>query len=649
MSAPRIHVPLLLAPAGLVLLSLTVSAIRGPYDLGMNLDPEYQVLLNSLNLATLKPSYYIEHPATTLQVLTVAVILVRWALTGFTAGWDSVAEAVVTDHVAYLRTLNIVMVLLLAALLYVAARRVCRLTGFLPGALVFQVSVFMFLVPVESLGQARPELALLIAGTAVAIPLAKLIFGPNTEAAAGDPRLAAIAGVLVAAGIATKLNFFPLALFGLLFAGWRQKLRFAAAAALSLPVLLLPIAGHAPAFFHRAANLVLRTGHPLRGEVGLPSASEFAANVAQSWRDEPYLFCLAAFHAAVLLITWLAARDGSAGVLRAPRRAMLAGLGIIVLHTALAARNYRYHYILPALLALPLINAAAVELLRNTSLRRALRIGLAIIGVILGYEGLRQNYFRFRWYAGWKQSHLASLAELAVIRERQPDCLVIGFYRSSAPTFALAFGNWLAQEGNGRTLERVYPGQIHMATHSGVFYDWQRNEVRGIVERRVAAGGCVLVQGEASERRAVTGFQTRVLYEPPESVYQGEGLYRLDADARNPALIDRPEAPSHAITRETRQPTPAAAEYVFETEEGGRYAIRLRYSAAGGESPVRVWLNGELVSDFACHQPTGGAGPEYRKWHETGAGRFRAGKNTVRIQADEPAPAVDRVAILPIR
>lgn len=649
MSARRFHLPLLLAPAGVVALSIVITAIRGPYDLGMNLDPEYQVLLNSLNLATLKPSYYIEHPATTLQVLTVAVILVRWALTGFTTGWDSVAAAVVTDHGAYLRTLNVVMVLLLAALLYWAGRRVHRLTGFLPGALVFQLSVFMFLVPVESLGQARPELALLIAGTALAIPFARLIFGPNTEGAVREPRLAATAGVLVAAGIATKLNFFPLALFGLLFAGWKQKLRFVGAAALAMPVLLLPIAGHAPAFLYRAVNLVLRTGHPLRGEVGLPGLGEFTANIIRTYRDEPYLYYLAAYYAGVLLITWLAAKGGTAAALRSPRRAMLIGLGIIVLHTALTARNYRYHYILPALLVTPLLNVAAVELMRKASLARTLRIGLAVIGVLLGYEGLRQNYFRLHWYAGWKQNHLASLAELTAIRERQPDCLVIGYYRSSAPTFALAFGNWLAQEGNGKTLERVYPGQIHMATHSGVFYDWQRNEVRGIVERRVAGGGCVLVQGEASERRAITGFQTRVLYEPPTSVYQGEGLYRLDADTGNAGLIDQLEAPGFATVRETQQPAPAGAEYTFDTEEGGRYAIRLRYSAAGGESPVRVWLNGELVSDFACNQPTGGAGPEYLKWHEIGAGRFRAGENTVRIQADEPAPAVDRVAILPIR
>jgi hypothetical protein len=68
------YLSLLILPLMIVLTTLYLNKARGPYWLGMNYDPAYMYLLNSLNVARMKNVGHIDNPGTPLQVAGAVVM-----------------------------------------------------------------------------------------------------------------------------------------------------------------------------------------------------------------------------------------------------------------------------------------------------------------------------------------------------------------------------------------------------------------------------------------------------------------------------------------------------------------------------------------------------------------------------------------------
>lgn len=642
---------LLLAAVPLVLaaLSFVMMEVRGPYNLGPNIDPEYVALYNSLNIATFQPSFYFQHPATTLQIAGAGVIVAKWVMDGLSGNWEPLPETVIANDLEYLRAINLTLVAMLFVVAFWASRRVYQASGSYLPALAVPLTPLLYLCTVEALPRVAPELPGIIVGLALVIPLAPVVFGSDAEAASRRPALAIATGALLAAGVATKANFITLGLLILLFPGLRQKLRCAVSCLLTLVLLLLPIANRLPELWQWFYNMATRTGQYGQGEVGLPTQEAFRRNLLQLYKDEPFSLVFLAFYALLALAAVMAARGDEGRRLVPARNALLIGLAALLLHVALTLKHYGYHYILPAIMLMGLLNAAAAFLLQRMTRHAALRILLAALGLWCGYEGLRFNYMRMGWYAGSKALARENRAALAAARSARGDCLTIGYYRSSAPTYSHAFGLSLSGGRQQQALEAVHPGGVHYAASDGNFLFWNFQPARAEVERQVAEGACVLIEGEIADSHLVTGFQLEPLFIPEKQQWEAEGLWRLHLDAANPELIDAAEAPGYA----TVLPAGAfdgqgAAGYDVDAPEARRHVIRIRYASAG-EPPLRVLLNGELIADFACIKPTGGHGEAHLKWHEIGAFPFRAGENRLRLETTGAPPEIDRLAVIPIR
>ncbi len=515
MKARRPEPLLLVIPFVYLLLSFWMMEVRGPYNLGLNIDPEYVALMNSLNLATARSSHYFQHPATTTQIAGTAAIAGKWLAGGFTSG--SLGVAVVKDHLEYLRAINLLHLLLLLVAAYFAGLSVKRASGSAAAALAVQCTPLLYQTVIEALPRVAPELMEVVVGLALLIPLAPVLFGRPEEAR--RPVLAFAAGALLAAGVATKANFFTLGLLVLLFPGWKQKARFLGAAAAALAALLIPVAGAWRGLVSWFVNMATRSGTYGEGEAGLPSATVYWNNLTQIYSNEPFLFWLTAVYAAALVVTLVEPEA------KPYRKLFGLGVLIIVVHVIITGKHFNYHYSLPAALVTIPMNALLILFLLKVPLRRYARAGLIVLAVWVGYETGRHNLFRMKWYATWKQEYKQHISALEARRGAEGDCRLIGYYRSSAPTYALAFGNDLSALIQHGPLENVYPGEIHFT--GGRFHHWDHRDARDELKAELEAGRCILLQGQTDNLPALGDFTLQPLFTPERPIHGAEGLYRL--------------------------------------------------------------------------------------------------------------------------
>lgn len=92
---------------------------------------------------------------------------------------------------------------------------------------------------------------------------------------------------------------------------------------------------------------------------------------------------------------------------------------------------------------------------------------------------------------------------------------------------------------------------------------------------------------------------------------------------------------------------PNFAEYDIEVAAAGSYQLELNY-AAGGSRPVKLFLNGRLLTDEAAAGVTGGFGDGDSKWMVEGVVPLRKGKNVLRLERPGGTPHFDKVGFVPI-
>ncbi|NQV26833.1 MAG: hypothetical protein HQ518_20985 [Rhodopirellula sp.] len=92
--------------------------------------------------------------------------------------------------------------------------------------------------------------------------------------------------------------------------------------------------------------------------------------------------------------------------------------------------------------------------------------------------------------------------------------------------------------------------------------------------------------------------------------------------------------------------SPNYAEYDVEVAAPGNYQLELKY-AAGSSRPVKLFLNGRLVTDQAAAGVTGGFSDTDAKWMVEGVIELQSGKNVLRLERAGGTPHFDKLALVP--
>jgi hypothetical protein len=486
-------------------LSTVLTKHHGAYFLRNNFDPDYNYLLNSLSVLYLRTPGHTDHPGTTLQILGAAILLLKWLGISLVGHRQTLADSVLAHPEEYLRTINVVLNVLIAATLYWSAWCIYRLSNSLFAAALLQVTVLVYLQTFLALFRVSPEPLLLAVGLALMAPLAPMVIrrdGTN----ANENRLAVAAGALFGFGLITKITFAPWAAVILLFPKRSLKTRFVAAAATAILLLLLPVTARLPDMATWFTSLLFHAGHYGTGRIGIPEAHTLVANFVSLWQVEPPLFLFLALYAATLLLLRLFRPQGTP-LTDKPQLLLLAACIAIIAGIIMVVKHPAYHYLLPVLVLTAFVNSGLWAVLPHSELSGTAVRGLSLAALVMFIGiGLFHNWFSLWWWVGAARTDRQNIAELDALEERLPGCQIIGSFRSSLEPYALSFANFYSAGVHGGALEKLYPGTINYDPFHYHFGSFAFGEKDQDVKRLVSNGQCVLLESTPLDAGALKQF-----------------------------------------------------------------------------------------------------------------------------------------------
>jgi hypothetical protein len=473
------------APLLLLSVGLYLKATRGPYWLGLNSDPEYAYLFNSLLILSGKPPFLIEHPGIPVETLGAVVVRAVYGVSGS----GSLIDDVVGRPELYLSAIHFCLISVTALLVFSAGVIVLKYTKQLSLAILVQLAPWLSVNLLEELSRVRPEPLLI----GMAVLFGALIFLTTSEGKSlHDHRSVLVFGAVVGIAVATKMTALPLLLGPLVvFDEWRPRLLFLGASAVGFLAAILPALPKVLSMGKWSATLLIHSGDYGSGP----------ASIIEPVRYLPALWSLVAGEpvvAAIMMcsaVMWLVFRES---------RALGAALVVQIAQLLMVAKHPAPHYLVPAIgtLGVNLCVCWQYWASRAGQRFRAPAPAVLLLAGLLVFQGLG---LRSRSVA----LQAARIDQETIAREteeagRKSECVTIYYYRSSSRAYALQFGNlWSKSAGLNAAPALVarYPnvlfdkGGLHIRD-----FAWQdETDLRALVREHA----CVLLEGTTLTSTAV--------------------------------------------------------------------------------------------------------------------------------------------------
>jgi len=190
-------------PGILILWSLYLLHLVGPFYLTRT-DPEYPYLMNGLNCAILDffKIGHIDHPGTPFQLLTGLFIRITYWI----AGHGGIVDDVITRPEFYLSWSSFYLTIINASVILWLGKIVIKNGNGLFEAIILQSVVFLSAVLIDLPSRYIPDRFMAI----LVFVLTGLLFKHLYKENYGGKRFAFEAGLVMALGFVTKINFLPM-------------------------------------------------------------------------------------------------------------------------------------------------------------------------------------------------------------------------------------------------------------------------------------------------------------------------------------------------------------------------------------------------------------------------------------------------------
>jgi hypothetical protein len=471
-------IPLLLLAVGLHL-----KAMRGPYWLGMNSDPEYAYLFNSLLILSGKPPFLIEHPGTPVQTLGAVVVRVVFGV----SGRGSLIDDVVRRPELYLSAIHLCLISVTALLVFSAGVIVLRQTQQLSLAILVQLAPWLSVNLLEELSRVRPEL--LLVGMSVVFGALILLTTREGTSHRDDPSALVFGGV-VGIALATKLTALPLLLGPfVVFDGWRPRLLFLGASTIGFLAGILPALPRMLSMGKWSANLLIHSDGYGSGPASFIDPVRYVPALWSLVGGEPVVVSVMVCSAVV----WLVCRQ---------RRALGAALVVQIAQFLMVAKHPGPHYLVPAIGTLGVSLCLCWQYWASRARPPFRVLAVPLLAGLLVFQGLGLRSRSLALQAARIDQEM--IARVTEETAHKSSCVTIYYYRSSSRAFALQFGNlWSKFAGLNAApaLLAHYPnvlfdkGGLHIRD-----FNWQdETDIRTLLREHA----CVLLQGTTLSSTAV--------------------------------------------------------------------------------------------------------------------------------------------------
>ncbi|MBE0661627.1 MAG: hypothetical protein IH597_04085 [Bacteroidales bacterium] len=465
---------LLIVPVVLVVIGFTLRKINGGFSI-FAIDPEFSYLYSGVLLAQGKINLFTDHPGTPLIVLAAIVsrIVHLFRLPG------PFVEDVMQNPDIYLNAINLSMIVLIAAVVFIAGLWMYRKTGNLAAVLFLQISPFVAESVFSSLERYMPEPFFIAVVVMLVAVIVVDIHGKLNESSFLSNR-AIIYGIIIGFGISLKFTFGPFLVIPLfLLGGFKKKLHYLAAMVISFIVFTFPLLKRGKAFFEWIKSIVMHSGKYGSGEANVLDPNQFFANLKSIYQSEKHLIYALALAAFVLIISLLPVfyrRIKNKKYLLA-----LAAIGsAMVLGILAISKHYAAYYLIPySLLTLAVVYLSFTILLEIISYRKrwleALLYTAAAI-IILSNPISVTQYRVYKKIRVQKQEN-----KQQIISDVDNLALNGGALLLSADNWhiskesGLFFGMLMTPGGSkwfGPVLNKLYPDTYLFKEWKGSYFDW---------------------------------------------------------------------------------------------------------------------------------------------------------------------------------
>lgn len=437
-------------------------------------DPDWNYFMNFLRVAVGDGPNYIFHPGIPLQLLGGGFVWL-WHKWHFADG-VALAEQALRHPEPYIKACSDATLALSALTTVGAAAWVQRLSrtwawaALLPLAWISQQQIMEFSA------RLTPETHEAI----LALALGLLLFH-HAKKGSRSFSVAALAGAIVALGIATKSSFFPMALMLLALRSRRER---ALAVVALFGVYFLCVAAVGPqrqSLFEYIFGMARHDGYYGAGEPRVfPPLERMLRNVAYLWDGDRTTFYPLLYAAALTPLAWWNRGEAGARFFLVSLVTSLAGFVVVVKHPA-------SRYLVPYLALLPVAFFALAESLAHRGLRLGVTIATGAL-VLLGIAHARYPY----------ESNRAAEEEIRLQRatlEAHAHCATLIPAGAHQRLWAMVVGNAMAARWN-KDLERLYPRTFfveYFGKNTPTYFNYTGERTLANLQQVTRDAGCLVV------------------------------------------------------------------------------------------------------------------------------------------------------------
>ena len=451
--------------AGLVtiVLGLLVRNQEGPYYDKDRADPAYAYLANALAIEEGRAPFLIQHPGTTIEELGAAAIKIKWWMTHHDQSLSrpSMMTRVLDSPEPYIKTINDVLLAFMAISIAITTRSIYNKTSQIFPAL-FVTSLFLFSPSaLEATAQLQPEpllITLSLIATLLALP-------PSDDISKFRCARATLFGMMLGAGVVTKVTFIPLGILILVFAGVGPIIAAVVACLVTAGVLLYPIWSKLSTAYVWFESIATHKGFYGGGEEGFPSLADLFASALNLVITEPVLVAgiiMSVFLARSFRLDAHRTQDPDHVHRLAWARFYRLTSAVAVIQLIVVAKHPFPRYLLPALASTAVWMPIAFVQLKGF-IRLDRRVLLVILLILLVDATVWDTK---RWLIALRNQR--EMLEIEVM-SKNLHCEIIPYYRYSNLTYALHFADYWSGGVFTAELAQLYPLSTVFNPATGMF------------------------------------------------------------------------------------------------------------------------------------------------------------------------------------
>lgn len=427
---------LLIVPVLFWISGTLLKEAQGPYYLNFY-DPSYAYLINSLNLAQMN-GYgvgHFDHPGTTVQTAGAVIVKIFYSLRN--SGDDIVAD-VLKNPEEYLLLINRVFGMISTLFLLLLGISILKVSGNLAYALLIQCSPFTSMENFYGYIIVTPDNLLIL--TSVCL-LGILIYYLHSkdENISSSPVIIVSFALVMAFGMATKISFFPMAVFPLLLIkGVKGKMTFIGVALIAFILFVLPAIGNYEEFAKWVKNLIIRSGHYGEGEATVINPNEFFEHLGLIFKKDTFFLVTYAATIVAVILGLSKRKLISTDESKQKQFKMLILVFIAVtIQILIVAKQYRQHYMIPAFMLSIFSLSLCASLLASFFNSMKIIYGRIVIFVLIVGWGTYQVLFNYD-LGSFQKNEAAKIDKM--LREDFEGRFVVSTFATAGKQPALAFG-----------------------------------------------------------------------------------------------------------------------------------------------------------------------------------------------------------------